>query len=110
MFARLVKPAAIKPAGSIHARIAQQTRFLATVKGSVGRKMPVTRPKATPISHDRATFTIRVCYTSAGYEEFLADYLLCRMVRFSMASLSEPSPISLVKLSSRLLLSDTPNR
>jgi hypothetical protein len=70
MFARFVKPAAIKPAGSIHARIAQQTRFLATVEGSIGRKMPVTRPKATPISHDRATFTIRVCYTSAGYEEF----------------------------------------
>ena len=70
MFARFVKPTAVKPAGGLHARIAQQSRFLATVEGSVGRKMPVTRPKATPISHDRATFTIRVCHTGAGYEEF----------------------------------------
>jgi hypothetical protein len=110
MFARFVKPTAIKPAGGLHARIAQQTRFLATVEGSVGRKMPVTRPKATPISHDRATFTIRVCHTSAGYEEFGLTLSLCRMVPFSMASLSEPSPTSLVKLSLQLPLSDTPNR
>ncbi|CZR63875.1 probable carbamoyl-phosphate synthase small chain, arginine-specific [Phialocephala subalpina] len=59
MFARLMKPAAFKPAGGIYNRFAQQARFLATVEGSVGRAMPVTRPKATPISHDRATFTIR---------------------------------------------------
>ncbi len=60
MFARFVKPAAFKPAGGIHTRIAQQARFLATVEGSAGRSMPAIRPKATPISHDRATFTIRV--------------------------------------------------
>ncbi|KAE8444832.1 Multifunctional pyrimidine synthesis protein CAD [Mollisiaceae sp. DMI_Dod_QoI] len=59
MFARFVKPTAFKPAGGIRTRLAQQARFLATVEGSVGRTMPVTRPKATPISHDRATFTIR---------------------------------------------------
>jgi carbamoyl-phosphate synthase small subunit len=62
MFARLVKPAAFKPAGlGIKNRIAQQARFLATVEGSAGRVLPETRPKATSISHDRATFTIRVC-------------------------------------------------
>lgn len=61
MFGRFVKPAAFKPAGfGIQSRIAQQARFLATVEGSAGRVMPATRPKATPISHDRATFTIRV--------------------------------------------------
>jgi len=61
MFARLIKPVALKPAGfAINGRIAQQARFLATVEGSFGRAMPVTRPKATPISHDRATFTIKV--------------------------------------------------
>ncbi|KAH6671666.1 putative carbamoyl-phosphate synthase arginine-specific small chain [Halenospora varia] len=59
MFARFVKPGAFKPAGGIHTRIAQQARFLATVEGSAGRAMPVTKPRATPISHDRATFTIR---------------------------------------------------
>lgn len=58
MFARFAKTAAFKPAG-IHTRIAQQARFLAT-EGSAGRAMPKTRAKATPISHDRATFTIRV--------------------------------------------------
>lgn len=60
MFSRFVKPAAFKPAGGIYNRLAQQARFLATVEGSVGRAMPATRPRATPISHDRATFTIRV--------------------------------------------------
>jgi carbamoyl-phosphate synthase small subunit len=61
MFGRLAKPAAFKPAGfAIRSRIAQQARFLATVGGSAGRAMPVTGSKATPISHDRATFTIKV--------------------------------------------------
>lgn len=63
MLARFAKPAAFaafKPAGGMCYRLAQQARHLATVEGSVGRAMPVTRPKATPISHDRATFTIRV--------------------------------------------------
>lgn len=60
MFGRFAKSAAFKPAGfGIQSRIAQQARFLATVEGSAGRVMPATRPKATPISHDRATFTIR---------------------------------------------------
>ncbi|KFY17242.1 hypothetical protein V492_00803 [Pseudogymnoascus sp. VKM F-4246] len=39
--------------------VTQQARFLATVESGVGRTMPVTRPRATPIAHDRATFTIR---------------------------------------------------
>lgn len=41
--------------------VSQQARFLATVEPTVGRTMPVTRPRVTPIAHDRATFTIRVC-------------------------------------------------
>jgi carbamoyl-phosphate synthase small subunit len=61
MFARFAKPAAFKAAGfGVAPRIAHQARFLATVEGSTGRAMPATRPRATPISHDRATFTIRV--------------------------------------------------
>jgi carbamoyl-phosphate synthase small subunit len=56
MFARFVKPAGF----SASHRLAQQTRFLATVETSAGRALPATRARATPISHDRATFTIRV--------------------------------------------------
>jgi carbamoyl-phosphate synthase small subunit len=59
MFARFVKPTAFKAAGG-YGRIAQQARFLATVEGSVGRAMPIPRTKSTPISHDRATLTLRV--------------------------------------------------
>ncbi|KAF8443418.1 class I glutamine amidotransferase-like protein [Terfezia claveryi] len=44
-------------------RLFQQSRHarsLATVTGSTGRQMPqVARDRSTPISHDRATFTIR---------------------------------------------------
>lgn len=56
MFARLVKPTGF----GVNHRIAQQVRFLATVDASAGRVMPTTRPRATPISHDRATLTLRV--------------------------------------------------
>jgi len=65
MLARFARPAATKafrPAPAL-LRVAQHARNMATVgsvEGSVGRKMPATRPRATPISHDRATFTIRV--------------------------------------------------
>lgn len=61
MLSRFTKPTAIRSAGlALNGRLAQQqARRLATVEGEVGRAMPVTRPKATPISHDRATFTIR---------------------------------------------------
>lgn len=61
MFSRFVKPVAFKPAGFRPAttKLSCYARFLATVEGSAGRQMPVSRPRATPISHDRATFTIR---------------------------------------------------
>lgn len=66
MFARFTKPTGLKTSAFVlNARLAQQTRFLATVEptleGSVGRTTSLRRPRATPISHDRATFTIRVC-------------------------------------------------
>ena len=61
MFARFVKPTAFKPTGFCPSnKIIGQTRGLATVEGSAGRTMPVRQPRATPVSHDRATFTIRV--------------------------------------------------
>jgi len=60
MFSRFVKPTTFKSAGVIfNARAAQQARFLATIEGSAGRAMPVSRVRSTPVSHDRATFTIR---------------------------------------------------
>ena len=62
MLARFSKPA-LRGAGlALNGRLAsQQARFLASVEAGVGRAMPVTRPRATPIAHDRATFTIKVC-------------------------------------------------
>lgn len=41
-------------------KVIGQARYLATVEGNTTRQMPFTRTKATPVSHDRATFTIRV--------------------------------------------------
>lgn len=61
MFTRFVKSAAFKPASFYRStKIVGQARGLATVEGSAGRTMPANRPQATPVSHDRATFTIRV--------------------------------------------------
>ena len=41
-------------------KYANLNRFLATVEGNTTRQMPALQPKATPVSRDRATFTIRV--------------------------------------------------
>lgn len=62
MFSHFVKPVAFKPSAGFRAatRISYNVRFFATVEGSTGRQMPTTRVRATPVSHDRATFTIRV--------------------------------------------------
>lgn len=65
MLSRFSKASALKTAGiAFNGRLAmQQARGLATVGdgvGSAGRVMPEKRARATPVSHDRATFTIRV--------------------------------------------------
>ncbi len=37
-----------------------QARYLATVEANTPRQVPVSNLRTTPVSHDRATFTIRV--------------------------------------------------
>jgi hypothetical protein len=108
MFARYVKLSAVKPAGfALNSKIAQQARFLATVEGSAGRAMPATRPRATPVSHDRATFTIRVrSYTNRCEGQLLTH---TRMDQFSTESLSAQSRTSLEKPSSPPPSLDTPS-
>ncbi|KAI9832792.1 MAG: Multifunctional pyrimidine synthesis protein CAD [Sarea resinae] len=61
MFARIFKQTAAKPNFShgLASKVVSQTRFLATVEGNTLRQMPASRARATPVSHDRATFTIR---------------------------------------------------
>ncbi|MCJ1244707.1 Multifunctional pyrimidine synthesis protein CAD [Trapelia coarctata] len=61
MFSQLLKRA---PLGSSFASkrfpiAVRQARYLATVETNTPRQMPVGRKKTTPISHDRATLTIR---------------------------------------------------
>lgn len=68
MLARFHKTSALKSVGlAFNSRlVTKQTRGLATVGdgiGSAGRVMPEKRARATPVSHDRATFTIRVSGT-----------------------------------------------
>lgn len=104
MFSNFVRPAAVKAAGirSVVQVGYYQARFLATVEGSVGRQMPLTRARATPVSHDRATLTIRVCrpFVCPGMEMVVANGALHRMDQFSTERLSAPSRTSLEKLSS----------
>lgn len=61
MLSRLYRPALRDSlaAASRLLRPAVQVRYLATVENTA-RQMPDPRHRATPISHDRATFTIRV--------------------------------------------------
>lgn len=59
MFARQVCTKGFNAAARFNAL--RQVRRLATVTGSAGRQMPQSeREKSTPVSHDRATFTIKV--------------------------------------------------
>lgn len=60
MLSRLYRPALLDSltTTSRFSRPAVQVRFLATVENTT-RQMPDPRHRATPISHDRATFTIR---------------------------------------------------
>lgn len=61
MIFHLYKHASWKPLRAIHQplKAGVQARYLATVEANTPRQMPVSRPMATPVSHDRATFTIR---------------------------------------------------
>lgn len=63
MLARLRRPALLDSLTAVNrfSRPGVHARFLATV-GNTPRQMPDPRPRATPISHDRATFTIRVSH------------------------------------------------
>ncbi|KAI9696456.1 MAG: Multifunctional pyrimidine synthesis protein CAD [Candelina mexicana] len=61
MFAHLLRTSVVKPTHGFRGvlKTSQTTRFFATVEGNTGRQMPVSKPRATPVSYDRATFTIR---------------------------------------------------
>ncbi len=74
MFAHLLRTSAIKPTNGLRnpLKIASAARSFATVEDNTVRQMPVTRPRATPVSYDRATFTIRVRFvvkTTIGQDE-----------------------------------------
>lgn len=67
--------------------------------------MPKKRTRATPISHDRATFTIRVSGIFERCKAYEVEILMrCRMARSSMASPLVLRVISLARLCLRLRL------
>lgn len=65
MALRFFRASGIRPSASLSKpfKYANGARFLATVEGNPPRQIPALQPKATPISHETATFTIRVCET-----------------------------------------------
>jgi len=58
MFSRIIRQQALKL--NVASKIRVQSRFLATVQGSSERKMPAFKARPTPVSRERATFTIKV--------------------------------------------------
>lgn len=86
-------------------KYASRHRFLATVEGNTTRQMPALQPQATPVSHDRATFTIRVSDMNVCLFDNLALIEFDRMAQYSVASLSVPNRTFPVKpFSQRLWL------
>ncbi|MCJ1298804.1 Multifunctional pyrimidine synthesis protein CAD [Hypocenomyce scalaris] len=62
MFSRLFRPlplGTIKAAAEHPLRAGFHVRFMATVEANTPRLTPTPKPRATAVSHDRATFTIR---------------------------------------------------
>lgn len=93
MALRFSRVSAIRPSVSLSKtpKYANWNRFLATVEGNTTRQMPILQPNATPVSHDRATFTIRVSEMNPRF--FVNLVLICfvRMAQYSTASLSAPN-------------------
>lgn len=99
---RLLAKSAFKPTFANNYAI----RSLATVTGSSGRQMPEIKKKGTAVSHDRATFTIRVSCEVINTSG-LGGTNGYRMDQFSMAALlvlsrmpparrSLPPPLSVI--------------
>ncbi|EON64446.1 carbamoyl-phosphate synthase arginine-specific small chain [Coniosporium apollinis CBS 100218] len=61
MLSRLIKPSVLKPTTAFGgaSRTGAQARSLATVHNNSARRAPSTRPRSTPVSQERATFTIK---------------------------------------------------
>jgi hypothetical protein len=62
MLSQLLKPSAVRSA-SVLGQVTKnriQARFLASVQTNTAREVPTPQRKSTPISSERATFTIKV--------------------------------------------------
>lgn len=91
MLRSLYRPAPLKAAAAALSALkpVSQERFFATVEQNTPRVMPALRGRATPVSHDRATFTIRVG-------------LIFRSIIIDKASLISFSRTDLSSMASRL--------
>jgi len=63
MMSHFFKPATARSANVLGraTKNRAQARFMASVEGNTPRQVPVPQRKSTPISTERATFTIKVC-------------------------------------------------
>lgn len=63
MMSQFFKPTAARSAGALGlaTKTRAQARMMATVQGNTPRQMATPQRIATPISTERATFTIKVC-------------------------------------------------
>jgi hypothetical protein len=64
MMRNFLNPALLRQTGGafrLGNKFSFNARFMATVQTSPSRRIPEYVRKATPISHERATFTIKVC-------------------------------------------------
>jgi len=111
MFSQLLKRAPIGSSFAIKRlpTALHQARCLATVETNTPRQMPVGRKRTTPVSHDRATLTIRVLRGPTDRVVLRMLINTHRMALSSAALPSAPSQTSPAKQSLPLLLLDTPN-
>jgi len=94
---QFLNPAAVRSAGVLGrvTKTQAQARFMATVQHNTARQVPTPHRKATPISTERATFTIKVCTSElASPMRYLPPL---RMGQFFPENRLALRPISLVR-------------
>jgi hypothetical protein len=62
MLSQLAVRMASRRTVGVKKRVTQQLRPLSAIGGRTGHAMPIENARPMPTSHDRATFTVRVCF------------------------------------------------
>src|SRR5215469_16151796 len=104
MLSKFLTPNTLRSAKGLGQICKSGVRFMATIQTNSIHRMPQVRPKGTPVSRERATFTIKVRYDPTYHVVTHRHFI--RMAQSTMARVLAPKPTFPEKPSFQLHLSD----